>query len=31
VDALLSGNTYFQAHTTVNPGGEIRGQILPVR
>jgi ABC-type transport system substrate-binding protein len=31
VDALLSGNTYFQVHTTTNPGGEIRGQILPVR
>ena len=31
VDALLTGNTYFQVHTTANPGGEIRGQILPVR
>jgi hypothetical protein len=31
VDALLSGNTYFQVHTAANPGGEIRGQILPVR
>jgi hypothetical protein len=31
VDALLSGNTYFQVHTTANPGGEIRGQILPVQ
>lgn len=31
VDALLSGNTYFQVHTANNPGGEVRGQILPVR
>jgi hypothetical protein len=31
VDALLTGNTYFQVHTTANPGGEIRGQILPVQ
>jgi hypothetical protein len=31
MDALLSGNTYFQVHTTANPGGEIRGQILPVQ
>jgi hypothetical protein len=29
VEALLNGNTYFQVHTTANPGGEIRGQILP--
>lgn len=31
VDALLSGNTYFQVHTAAHPGGEIRGQILPVQ
>jgi hypothetical protein len=31
VDALLSGNTYFQVHTANHPGGEVRGQILPVR
>lgn len=31
VDALLSGMTYFQVHTTAHPAGEIRGQILPVR
>ncbi len=29
VDAMLSGTTYFQVHTATNPGGEIRGQILP--
>lgn len=27
VNALLSGNTYANVHTEVNPGGEIRGQI----
>jgi CHRD domain len=31
IDALVSGNTYFQVHTANNPGGEVRGQILPVR
>jgi len=29
VDALLSGNAYVQVDTLTNPGGEIRGQILP--
>jgi CHRD domain len=26
-DALLAGGLYFNAHTTANPGGDIRGQI----
>jgi uncharacterized protein (UPF0548 family) len=29
VNAMLSGLTYFNIHTTANPGGEIRGQITP--
>ena len=28
---LLSGQWYINIHTTANPGGEIRGQVLPVR
>ncbi len=31
LEALLSGNTYINVHTTPNPGGEIRGQLGPVR
>lgn len=27
VDALNAGGLYFNAHTVINPGGEIRGQI----
>lgn len=27
INALISGNTYFNAHTAANPGGEVRGQI----
>jgi glucose/arabinose dehydrogenase len=29
IDAILGGNTYFNIHTTMFPGGEIRGQLLP--
>src|SRR5262249_18698772 len=28
--AMLSGNAYFNVHTTQNPNGEIRGQIGPI-
>lgn len=27
---LLAGNTYFNIHNAVFPGGEIRGQLVPV-
>lgn len=30
INALLSGRTYVNIHTKVNPAGEIRGQIGPV-
>lgn len=30
ISALLAGDTYFNIHTSVFPGGEIRGQLLPV-
>lgn len=29
VDRLLSGALYLNVHTVANPGGEIRGQLLP--
>jgi hypothetical protein len=29
VAAIKAGTTYFNIHTSANPGGEIRGQILP--
>lgn len=28
VNALLAGNTYVNVHTSVNPAGEIRGQLV---
>ena len=30
VAKLLNGNIYVNIHTTLHPGGEIRGQVLPV-
>ena len=29
VQAILTGQTYVNVHSQVNPGGEIRGQLLP--
>ncbi|NNE46141.1 MAG: CHRD domain-containing protein [Rhodothermales bacterium] len=29
IDALFAGELYFNVHTAANPGGEIRGQIVP--
>ncbi len=28
INALIAGNTYINVHTTANPGGEIRGQLV---
>lgn len=30
ISAILAGRTYFNLHTTANPGGELRGQVGPV-
>ena len=30
IQALVLGQVYVNVHSTVNPGGEIRGQVLPV-
>ena len=30
LQALLGGNTYINVHSTANPGGEIRGQVIRV-
>jgi hypothetical protein len=28
VQAILGGNSYCNVHSAVNPGGEIRGQLV---
>jgi hypothetical protein len=30
IEALVLGQVYANVHSTVNPGGEVRGQVLPV-
>jgi phosphoribosylformimino-5-aminoimidazole carboxamide ribonucleotide (ProFAR) isomerase len=29
LDAMEAGNTYVNVHTSANPAGEIRGQLVP--
>lgn len=31
IQAILNGNAYVNVHTTRNPGGEIRGQLVPAQ
>jgi hypothetical protein len=31
IEAIVGGNTYVNIHTSANPGGEIRGQLLVSR
>jgi len=31
LQALVGGQTYLNVHSAVNPGGEIRGQVLRVQ
>jgi hypothetical protein len=30
IDALLAGQVYLNIHTQANPGGELRGQVIPI-
>jgi hypothetical protein len=30
IQAIVGGNAYVNIHTSANPGGEIRGQLVPV-
>jgi hypothetical protein len=30
IDALLAGQVYLNLHTQANPGGELRGQVIPI-
>lgn len=30
IDAFLAGQVYLNLHTSANPGGELRGQVIPI-